>query len=120
MALAAAFNEIVDALPADWTDIQLDLRLADEDRYIDASIPMTQINAQPYSQADWHFRINVANGFGHGASAETVSWVLGLLDNDGIAGELVVRDIHEGRAEVVQMWGRPDSVRREFRSRRSL
>jgi hypothetical protein len=120
MALAAAFNEIVDALPADWTDIQLDLRLADEDRYIDASIPMTQINAQPYSQADWHFRINVANGFGHGAAAETVSWVLGLLDNDGIAGELVVRDIHEGRAEVVQMWGRPDSVRREFRSRRSL
>ncbi|HKJ36111.1 MAG TPA: hypothetical protein VKA36_06055 [Solirubrobacterales bacterium] len=120
MALAAAFNEIVDSLPADWTDIALDLRLEDEDRYIDASIPMTQINAQPYSHADWHFRINVANGFGHGAAAETVSWVLEMLDRQGIAGELVVREIHEGRAEVVQMWGRPESVRREFRSRRSL
>jgi hypothetical protein len=120
MALAADFNGIVDSLPADWTDIQLDLRLADEDRYIDASVPMTQINAQPYSHADWHFRINVAKSFGHGAAAETVGWVLEMLDAQGIGGELVVRDIHEGRAEVVQMWGRPDSVRREFRSRRNL
>jgi hypothetical protein len=43
-----------------------------------------------------------------------------MLDRQGIEGELIVRDIHEGRAEVVQMWGRPDSVRREYRSRRSL
>ncbi len=120
MALAASFQEIVDSLPADWTDLELDLRIADEDRYIDASIPMTQINAQPYSQADWHWRINVANAFGHGASAVTVTWVLDMLDRQGIEGELIVRDMHEGRAEIVQMWGRPDSVRREFRSRRSL
>lgn len=120
MALAASFKQIVDSLPADWTDLQLDLRLTDEDRYIDASIPMTQINAQPYSQAEWHFRINVAKGFGHGASAETVTWVLDMLDRQGIEGEIVVRDIHEGRAPVVQMWGRPESVRQEFRTRRSL
>ena len=120
MALAAAFSEIVDSLPADWTDMQLDLRLSDEDRYIDASIPMTQINAQPYSQAEWHFRINVAKGFGHGAPAETVTWVFDMLDRQGIEGEIVVRDVHEGRAEVVQMWGRPESVRQEFRARRSL
>ena len=120
MALAASFKEIVEALPADWTDIQVDLRLADEDRYIDASIPMTQINAQPYSQAEWHFRINVAKGFGHGAPAETVGWVLDMLDRQGIEGELVAAEIHEGRAEVVQMWGRPLSVREEYRKRRSL
>ena len=120
MAFAPAFTEIVESLPADWTDIQLDLRLADEDRYIDASIPMTQINAQPYSQADWHWQINVAKGFGHGAPAETVTWVLEMLDRQGIEGELIVREIREGRAEEVQMWGRPESVREEFRSRRSL
>lgn len=120
MALAADFEEIVGSLPADWTDIQLDFRLADESRYIDASILMTQVNAQPYSQADWHWRINVANGFGHGAPAETVAWVLEMLERQGIEGELIVRDVHEGRAEVVQMWGRPESVRQEFRARRSL
>ncbi len=27
-----------------------------------------------------------------------------------------MRDVREGRAEVVQMWGRPESVRREFRA----
>jgi hypothetical protein len=120
MALAADFEGIVSSLPADWTDIQLDLRLADESRYIDASVPMTQINAQPYSEADWHWRIHVANGFGHGAAPETVRWVLEMLDRLEIEGEMVVRDVNEGRAEVVQMWGRPESVREEFRSRHSL
>jgi hypothetical protein len=120
MALGDAFQEIVDALPRDWTDMQLDFRLTDESRYVDASIPMTQINAQPYSEAEWHWRINVAHGFGHGAAPETVAWVLSMLDVQGIEGELIVRDLNEGRAEVVQMWGRPESVRREYRRRRSL
>ncbi|MDX6617525.1 MAG: hypothetical protein QOD60_2616, partial [Solirubrobacterales bacterium] len=46
--------------------------------------------------------------------------VLEKLDREGVAGELRVRDVVQGRAEVVQMWGRPESVRREFRQRRSL
>jgi hypothetical protein len=120
MGLGDAFAEIVEALPRDWTDMQLDFRLADETRYVDASIPMTQINAQPYSEADWHWRINVANGFGHAAAPETVTWVLTMLDRQGIEGELIVRDLNEGRAEIHQMWGRPESVRREYRQRRSL
>lgn len=118
--LSAAFRDIVEALPRDWTDLRIDLRISDESRYVDASIPMTQINAQPYSEADWHWRINVANGFGHGAASETVSWVLEMLDRQGIAGEMIVRGLNEGRAEIVQMWGRPESVRREFRERRSI
>ena len=120
MSLAASFKEITDALPADWTDMALDLRIADEERYVDASIPMTQINAQPYSEADWHWRINVAKGFGHGASAETVTWVLDMLDRQGIEGELVVRNLNEGRAEIQHGWGRPESVRREYRRRHAL
>ena len=43
-----------------------------------------------------------------------------MLDAQGIDGELVVRDLNEGRAEVVQMWGRPESVRQEYRRRRSI
>ena len=115
MALADDFLELVESLPADWTDIVCDLRLADEDRYVDAAVLLTQINAQPYSKADWHFRINVAHSFGHAAAADTVAGTLALLDDEGIDGEMIVRDVHEGRAEVVQMWGRPESVRQEFR-----
>jgi hypothetical protein len=120
VGLSEAFQEIVESLPRDWTDMQLDIRLTDESRYVDASIPMTQINAQPYSEADWHWRINVAHSFGHGASPDTVAWVLGMLDQQGIEGEMVVRNVNEGRAEVQQMWGRPESVRREYRRRHAL
>jgi hypothetical protein len=120
VALADDFQQLLDSLPGDWTDIVCDLRLADEDRYVDAAVLLTQVNAQPYSKAEWHFRLNVAHSFGHAAAAETVRGTLALLDQQGIEGELIVRDVQEGRAEVVQMWGRPDSVRREFRARRSL
>lgn len=120
MALAEDFQEVVDALPADWTDLELDLRIRDETCYVDAAVLLTQINAQPYSKADWHWRLNVAHAFGHAAAPETVLGTLELLDREGIEGELVVRDVQEGRAEVVQMWGRPESVRQEFRQRRSL
>lgn len=120
MALAEDFQSIVDSLPDDWTDLVVDLRLQDETRYVDAATILTQVNAQPYSRADWHFRLNVAHRFGHAAAAESVRGTLELLDEAGIEGEMVVREWHEGRAEVVQMWGRPESVRRDFRARRYL
>jgi len=120
VALAEDFQQVLDSLPGDWTDIVCDLRLEDEERYVDAAVLLTQVNAQPYSKADWHWRLNVAHSFGHAAAAETVLGALRMLDEEGVRGELVLRDFREGRAEVVQMWGRPESVRREFRERRSL
>jgi len=120
MALADSFQQVLDSLSDDWTDLELDLRLSDEERYIDAAVLLTQVNAQPYSNAAWHFRLLVAHRFGHAAAAETVKGTLALLDREGIDGELIVRDVHEGRAEIVQMWGRPESVRQDFRRRRSL
>jgi hypothetical protein len=46
--------------------------------------------------------------------------VLARLDEEGTVGSMRVAEVREGRAEVVQMWGRPESVREEFRERRSL
>jgi hypothetical protein len=120
MEFAEAFRGVIDSLPDDWTDLELDLRIFDEKRYVDAAVLLTQVNAQPYSKADWHWRLLVAHRFGHAAAPETVAGTLALLDQQGIEGEMVVRQIREGRAEVVQMWGRPESVRRDFRRRRSL
>jgi hypothetical protein len=117
--LADEFQGVVDSLPPDWTALELDLRIADEDRYVETATMMVQINAMPYSKADWHWRIRVANQFGHAAAAETVRGTLALMDNQGIEGELAVREARSGRVEVTQMWGRPESVRQEFRRRRS-
>jgi hypothetical protein len=119
MALAPTFKQIVDSLPDDWTDLELDLRIADESRYIDAAVYVVTCNAQPYSRHDWHWRLLVAHRFGHAASAQTVHGTLALLDDAGIAGELAVREVRSGRVEVTQMWGRPESVRREFKEIRA-
>jgi len=120
VALADDFQQVLDSLPPDWTDLEVDLRIEDESHYVDAAVSLSQVNAQPYSEADWHWRLLVAQSFGHAAAAESVTGVLAKLDREGVRGEMRVREVREGRAEVVQMWGRPESVREEFRQRRAL
>jgi len=118
VALAPDFQHIVDSLPPDWTHLELDLRIFDEDRYVEAAAIVVQVNAQPYSHHDWHWRLRVAKEFGHAAAAETVHGTLAVLDELGIEGELAVREARSGRVEVVQTWGRPESVRQDFYRRR--
>ena len=119
MALADEFQATLDSLPPDWTQLEMDLRIADEHRYTDAATLLVQINAMPYSEHDWHWRIRSAHTFGHAAAPETVHGTLGLLDAEGIAGELALREVRSGRVEVVQRWGRTESVRQEFARRRA-
>jgi hypothetical protein len=123
MPLATDFQQILDTLPPDWTDLEVDVRIEDMSQYVDTATALSQVNAQVYQhpKADgWHWRLLVAQSFGHAAAPESVKGVLSKLDADGIAGELGVAEVREGRSEVVQMWGRPESVREEFRQRRSI
>jgi len=122
VALAADFQQILGTLPPDWTDLEVDVRIGDTSNYVDTAVAMSQVNAQVYQhpQEGWHWRLLVAHSFGHAAAAETVESVLERLDEAGVSGELRVAEVREGRSEVVQMWGRPESVREEFRQRRSL
>jgi hypothetical protein len=120
MALVDDFEQVLGTLPPDWTDLELDFRIDDESRYVDTAVAVSQVNAQPYSESDWHWRFLVAKSFGHAAAPETVRGLLARLDEAGVSGELQVREVREGRSEVVQMWGRPQSVREEFRKRRAL
>ena|SRR5215204_7198938 len=123
MPLATDFQRILGTLPPDWTDLEVDMRIEDMSHYVDTAVAVSQVNAQVYQHpqvAGWHWRLLVAHSFGHAAAAETVAGVLGKLEGEGVAGELRVAEVREGRSEVVQMWGRPESVREEFRERRSL
>jgi hypothetical protein len=117
--LADTFKELVDGLPSDWTDLELDLRIFDESRYVEAAVMLAQCNAQPYSKSDWHWRVPCAHAFGHAASAQTVHGVLEQLDESSIRGELALRQMRQGRVEVVPTWGRPKSLRDEFARRRA-
>jgi hypothetical protein len=119
MGLAEHFQRIVDSLPEDWTDLELDLRIAEESRYVEAALYLASCNARPYSHYEWHWRLLVAHSFGHAAAAPAVHGALRLLDEAGIAGELVLRESRAGRVEVTQGWGRPQSAREEFRRLRA-
>src|SRR5436190_18626404 len=101
MALAETFQQVVDSLPDDWTDLEFDLRIFDETRYIEAATYVVQVNAQPYSRHDWHWRVLVAHRFGHAAAVPAVHGTLSLLDQAGLDGELAVREVRTGRSEVV-------------------
>jgi HEAT repeat protein len=117
--LADDFQAIVDSLPPDWSQLQLDARIFDEERYVEAATIVVQVNAQGYGKHDWHWRIRAAREFGHAAAPETVRGTLRILDDLGIEGELALREVRTGRVEVTQMWGRPESVRQELRRRRA-
>ena len=119
MALADDFQAVLDSLPDDWTDLELDLRIFDEDRYVEATTYLVQVNPQPWSKHDWHWRILIAHRFGHAAAAPVVHGTFKLLDDAAITGEFAVRGVRTGRAEQAYMWGRPESVRQEFRKLRS-
>ena len=119
MALADDFQQVLDSLPDDWTDLDIDLRIFDEDRYIETTTYLVQVNPQPYSKHDWHWRIPVAHRFGHAAAPQVVHGTFRLLDEAGIHGEFAVRGVRTGRAEIAPMWGRPESVRQEFRQLRN-
>lgn len=121
MPFADQFQGILDTLPPDWSSLQFDIRIAPEaeERYVELAPIVAQINAWPHSKSDWHWRVSVARQFGHAAAPETVKGTLKLLDDEGVGGELAVREVRAGRSEVVQLWGRPESVRAEFFRRRA-
>lgn len=118
-ALASTFDEIVTSLPDDWTNLELDLRIHDPDRYIEAATYVVICNAQPLSENRWHWKILCAHRFGHAAARPAVHATLRMLDEAGIAGEIALRQVRQGRIEVEPMWGRPESARREFKKLRA-
>jgi hypothetical protein len=115
MGFADDFQAVIDSLPDDWTDLELDLRIFEESRYVDAAVYLVTCNAQPYSRHDWHFRLRVAHRFGHAASAPATHAALRLLDEAGLTGELAVRETRTGRTPVQPEWGLPESMRRDHR-----
>lgn len=119
MPFAEDFQQIVDSLPPDWSYLQFDLRINEEDRYVELSPIVAQVNAWPLSKADYHWRYNVAREFGHAAAAESVRGHLETLDALGITGEIALRETRSGRVPIEPGWGRPESVRREFAARYS-
>ena len=116
MALADTFQQIVDSLPDDWTDLQLDVRIFDE----------SQLHGRGGGAWSPATRSRTPSTTGTGASSSRTGSATpprrrrstrrcGCSTRPGIDGELALREMRTGRAEIVPTWGRPESVRQEFR-----
>ncbi len=82
--------------------------------------PSARSTRSPTREPDWDWRLLVAQSFGHAAAAETVLRRPRQARRGRGRRRAAVREVREGRSEIVQMWGRPESVREEFRQRRAI
>jgi hypothetical protein len=86
-SLAAAWQELVDGLPEDWSDVYAELELDSTDYLDPAALRLAPVNPARFGEAP-AFRFRVARRFGYGAAPEMVKRCLERLDEAGITGEV--------------------------------
>ena len=121
VGLAADFQQVLDGMPSDWTDLELDLRIEDESRLRrHRGRPQPGQRAGPTRESGLGLASAGREGLRPRRRGRVGARRPAQARRGGVAGELAVREVREGRSEIVQMWGRPESVREEFRQRRAI
>ena len=122
MALAAAFQGIrrLDS-PRTRTDLELNLPIADETRYVDAAVFLVVANAQPYSATNRHWR---AAGFPplrpRGRRCRRCTWRSGCSTTPASAASSPWREVREGRARRIAVGSSAVAARRAARDQRAV
>jgi hypothetical protein len=98
--LAEGWQELQRALPPDWSDLLLELRLRSSDYLARASLRMTPLNARRPASGPPALQFRVARGFGYGASPQMVQRCLERCDEDSIRGELHLLRVLSGTQPV--------------------
>ena len=100
--LAAAWDGLVARLPADWSDLYVELHLGSTDFLDRAALLLGPVNPATFD-VDLGFRFRCAHSFGYGAAPEMARRCLERLDEDGITGELrVVRALSDTKPVATQ------------------
>jgi hypothetical protein len=98
-SLAESWDEALDALPADWSDIYAELELVSSDWLERAALLLAPVNpARGGGKPALRFR--VARVQGYGASPEMTRRCLERLDEEGIRGELRILRVLSGTEHV--------------------
>jgi hypothetical protein len=97
--LAAAWDEALVALPADWSDIYAEIALVSTDWLERAALLLAPLNPARHG-ARPAFRFRVARQFGYGASAEMMRRCVERLDQAGIRGRLQILRVLSDTAPV--------------------
>ena len=98
-SLAETWDEALDALPADWSDIYAEVELVSSDWLERAALLLAPVNpARAGGKPVLRFR--VARVQGYGASPEMTRRCLERLDHEGIRGELRILRVLSGTEHV--------------------
>jgi hypothetical protein len=98
-SLAAAWNNLVAGLPADWSDLYAEVRLDSTDFLERGALLLAPVNPARADRAVG-FRFRVARRFGYGAAPEMARRTLERLDEERITGELTVLRVHSDTRPV--------------------
>lgn len=95
--LADGWDSLLETLPADWSDLYVEIELISTDHVEPAALALAPANPAAYGGAPgFHFRC--ARRFGYGASPGMVRRCLARLDERDIPGELrVLRALSDTR-----------------------
>lgn len=87
MSHVAAFDSVVEELPADWSSFEAFVALDDPSRLNEARVALARANARPvFGPGNHDFAITIANTQGRGARVGVVRSALQLLDDLNITG----------------------------------
>ena len=88
-AFAAAWEDELAALPADWSDLYAEAELDSSDYLDRAALLLAPLNPSRYGEQAG-FRFRAARQFGYGASGQMAQRCLERLDEEGIRGSISV------------------------------
>jgi hypothetical protein len=100
-SLAEAWDEIVAALPRDWSDLQAEVAIASSADVERAALLLGPVNPFLEDRVPPAFRFRVAHRFGYGAAPPMARRVLERLDEAGIAGSLELRRVQSDTSPVL-------------------
>ncbi len=98
-SLAETWDEALDALPDDWSDIYAEVELVSSDWLERAALLLAPVNPARFSDKPV-LRFRVARVQGYGASPEMTRRCLERLDQEGIRGELRILRVLSGTEHV--------------------
>lgn len=100
-SLAASWDELAARLPADWSDLYLELELASSGDIDRGALLLGPVNPFLFDGPRPRFRFRAARLAGYGASPSMVRRSLERLDEDGIAGRLELRRVRSDTRHVL-------------------
>lgn len=98
-SLAETWDEALDALPADWSDIYAEVELVSSDWLERAALLLAPVNPARFGDKPV-LRFRVARVQGYGASPEMTRRCLERLDQEEIRGELRILRVLSGTEHV--------------------